>query len=104
MSTSRRGRKSKSAGRGQGKKAKRRGRPFRKGFDPRRHIFTQQDCWLGYAVCWIKHPHLRDWLKMRVRMYYAERERREALDIRTLASGPEGSLPDTSFTDEAIPF
>src|SRR5262245_20949368 len=48
---------------------------FRKGPDPRRHAFTRQECWLGYAVCYIKHPHLREWLRMKVRCYYSRKEK-----------------------------
>jgi hypothetical protein len=51
---------------------------FKKGFDPRRHVFTRQDCWLGYVVCYMKHPDLRRWLRLRVRCYGAKREREEA--------------------------
>ena len=48
---------------------------FRPGFDPRRHKFTRQHCWLGYAVTYIKHPHLRDWLRMRVRCHRTKKEK-----------------------------
>lgn len=70
------------ANRGSGRRSKKRRRAnsgsFQPGPDPRRHVFTRQDCWLGYAVCYIKHPHLRHWLRRRVRCYYAQREKQLA--------------------------
>jgi len=52
---------------------------FKKGHDARRHTFTRQDCWLGYVVCSVKQPELREWLRIKVRCYYADRKREEAL-------------------------
>lgn len=43
---------------------------FKPGPDPRRHLFTRQECWLGYAVAYIRHPELREWLRMKIRCYY----------------------------------
>src|SRR6185437_7751567 len=45
---------------------------FKKGHDARRstYRFTAQDCRIGYWVACIKHPHLRDWLKMKILVYY----------------------------------
>lgn len=49
---------------------------FKKGDDPRRSSYqlTRQDRWLGYAVTYYKHPHLRAWLKRRVYLQRLERE------------------------------
>ena len=60
-----RGRKKRKANRGS----------FQKGFDPRRHVFTAQDCRIGYWVAAIKHPELREWLRMKIRIYYHERSK-----------------------------
>jgi hypothetical protein len=50
---------------------------FKNGFDPRRHVFTAQDCRIGWWVANIKHPHLRESLRMRIRCYYQQRSHRE---------------------------
>lgn len=50
---------------------------FKPGPDPRRHVFTQSDCRIGWWVANIRHPELRDWLRMRLFCYYSERRRRD---------------------------
>jgi hypothetical protein len=96
MSTSRR---HPSAGK---RKHRRRGNQgsFKAGPDPRRHVFTRQDCWLGYAVTYIRHPHLRDWLKLRVILS----KRKDASHTSIFFTEAEGVDPDPSFSEEAIPF
>ena len=64
-----RGRKKRKANRGS----------FQKGFDPRRHVFTAQDCRIGYWVAAIKHPELREWLLRLQSSIAAARERGEGL-------------------------
>jgi hypothetical protein len=39
---------------------------FKAGPDARRHVFTRQECWVGYAVCYIRRPELRKWLQRKV--------------------------------------
>lgn len=46
---------------------------FRPGFDPRRHVFTPLDCRVGWLVANIRHPELREWLKMRLRCHYHQK-------------------------------
>ena len=60
-----------------GRKRKRRATPgsFKPGPDSRRHVFTTSDCRIGYWVAAIKHPELREWLKMKIRVYYHERSK-----------------------------
>src|SRR4051812_46434602 len=50
---------------------------FKKGYDPRRstYRFTAQDCRIGYWVAAILHPELREWLLMRIRIYYHQRSK-----------------------------
>jgi len=48
---------------------------FKRGYDPRRHIFTPSDCRVGWLVANIKHPHLRDWLRMRLFVFYFRKEK-----------------------------
>ena len=64
MTRTKRGRKKRNAG------------WFKKGHDARRstYRFTAQDCRVGWLVANCKHPHLRDWLKMRVPVYYWQKE------------------------------
>ena len=61
------------------KKKRRKPNPgwFQKGFDARRssYCFTPSDCRVGYLVAAIKHPELREWLKMRIRCFYHERSK-----------------------------
>src|SRR5207244_13450356 len=78
------------------RKSKRRGRQrkrranagsFQKGQDSRRHVFTPSDCRVGWLVANIKHPELREWLRMRLFVYYSERRKRDgaqAQDGRTV--------------------
>jgi len=43
---------------------------------PQVHLpFTARIAASGYLVAAIKHPHLRDWLKMKIRLYYHERSK-----------------------------
>ena len=60
-----------------GRKKKRRATPgsFKPGPDCRRHIFTAQDCRIGYWVAAITHPELREWLKLKIRVYNHERSK-----------------------------
>jgi hypothetical protein len=48
---------------------------FKPGPDPRRYRFTPHDCRVGYLVAAVKHPHLREWLKMRVRVHNSKKEK-----------------------------
>lgn len=61
--------------RGRRKKGRANRGSFRPGPDPRRHKFTAQDCRIGYWVAAIKHPECREWLLLRIRIYYSNKER-----------------------------
>lgn len=53
-----------------------RGRPFAKGYDPRRHPLTLRDRRKGYevATCQARMPsRLRAWLRAKIRGYYARK-------------------------------
>ena len=87
----RRGRKQRRANRGS----------FAPGPDPRRHKFTRQDCWLGYAVCFIRHPHLREWLKTKIRVYYWQKgARRGAQAISGHATGGDPAVAGDRRDDD----
>jgi hypothetical protein len=60
-----------------GRKQKRNPGWFKKGHDARRSMyrFTAQDCRIGYLVAAIRHPELREWLRMKLRIYYHERKK-----------------------------
>jgi len=60
-----------------GRKKKRNPGWFKKGQDARRstYRFTIQDCRIGYLVAAIRHPELREWLRMKIRIYYHERSK-----------------------------
>ena len=60
-----------------GRKKKRKATPgsFKPGPDSRRHVFTISDCRIGYWVAAIKHPELREWLRMKIRVYDHERSK-----------------------------
>jgi hypothetical protein len=64
---------------------------FKPGQDPRRHVFTAQDCRIGYWVAAIKHPELREWLLLKIRIYYSRKEGSNAPqeDRRGATHGPE---------------
>ena len=67
---------------------------FRKGYDARRstYRFTPQDCRIGYLVAAINHPELREWLRMKIRIYYHERNKHgEKEDGRHGDSGSDGN-------------
>ena len=51
---------------------------FKPGPDSRRHVFTPSDCRVGYLVAAIKHPELREWLKMKIRVYYHRRSKHDS--------------------------
>ena len=61
---------------------------FKPGPDPRRYKFTPTDCRVGWLVANIKHPHLRDWLKTRLRCYYHQKGK--AHRPKAEAAGPAG--------------
>jgi hypothetical protein len=90
--TSPRRRKSLVAGPGRKRRRRKNKGWFRKGFDPRRYIFTLSDCRVGWWVANILHPELRDWLRMRLHCYYVARERArkevEAILQKQLAECP----------------
>jgi hypothetical protein len=47
---------------------------FRKGPDPRRHVFTRDECRLGLMIAYATAtPAVALWLRDRVRSYYRER-------------------------------
>src|SRR5436305_869905 len=50
---------------------------FKKGTDARRHIFTPQDCRMGWWVANVRHPELRDWLRMKLFCYLSSKARKE---------------------------
>lgn len=50
---------------------------FKKGRDSRRHIFTEQDCRMGYWIAVYKHPELWPWLRKRI---YLHRKRRQEVE------------------------
>ncbi len=55
------------------KKGKPRGRPFAKGYDPRRHPLTKENCRKGYFVAtqMARMPsRLRCWLRKKIRNHY----------------------------------
>ena len=79
---------------------------FKRGPDPRRHTFTVQDCRIGYLVAAIKHPELREWLRMKLRIYYHERSKYAPQEN----GGRDGSATagaeagDAAGTADDIPF
>ncbi len=49
---------------------------FRKGPDPRRHVFTRDECRLGLMIAYATAaPEVAQWLRNKVRSYYREKER-----------------------------
>ena len=61
------------------KKGKPRGRPFAKGFDPRRHVLSKAECRKGYLIATQLRPmpsRLRAWLRKKITRYYQSRPRR----------------------------
>ena len=80
---------------------------FKPGFDPRRHKLTRTDCWLGYAVTYVNHPELREWLRMKVRCYYAERDRKEkeVLEITISFNEPQEREPLLAgYSEDEVPW
>lgn len=73
---------------------------MKKGHDPRRHLFTPTDCRVGWLVANILHPHLREWLKMRLRVYYHRRKNGTQEEGGT----DNGPANGTHAGDEWIPF
>ena len=59
---------------------------FKPGPDPRRYTFTKHDARVGWLVANCKHPHLRDWLKTRLRCYYHQKGK--AHGPKAEAAGP----------------
>src|SRR4051794_23275119 len=75
---------------------------FKLGPDNRRHRFTQQDCRLGYWITCIKHPHLREWLRMKLRCYYSSK-RKEASNGQEEDRGTAGG-DDGPAEGDILPF
>jgi hypothetical protein len=75
---------------------------FAPGPDPRRHVFTPSDCRVGWLVANCKHPHMRDWLKMRLRCYYhrKEQQHKEA----ALVTAPTPPTTTLEYAEDDIPF
>lgn len=46
---------------------KRRGKPFCRGYDPRRHVFSEEECRRGFFSALSRHPHLYEWLILRAK-------------------------------------
>jgi hypothetical protein len=64
---------------------------FRQGWDPRRHRFTPSDCRVGYLVAAIRHPELREWLRMKIRCFYqARKEQHVSQEEARRGSGTDG--------------
>jgi hypothetical protein len=67
---------------------------FRAGPDPRRHHFTPSESRVGWLVANIKHPHLREWLKMRLRYHYRRKEASNGQQPQEEGHGdPDGGIP-----------
>jgi hypothetical protein len=48
---------------------------FRKGPDPRRHVFTRDECRLGLMIAYATAtPEVALWLRNKVRSYYREKD------------------------------
>jgi hypothetical protein len=48
---------------------------FQKGPDPRRHVFTRDECRLGLMIAYATAaPEVALWLRDKVRSYYRERD------------------------------
>jgi hypothetical protein len=79
-----------------GRKPKRRPNAgsFRPGPDPRRHKFTASDCRVGWLVANILHPELREWLRMRLFVFYSQKERKERLHGQAQTVGCTGGGGD----------
>ncbi len=67
---------------------------FKRGTDARRHVFTTQDCRIGWWIANIRHPELREWLRMRLFVYYGSRRKEQANgQAQTAGSGyPDGAV------------
>lgn len=49
---------------------------FRKGPDPRRHVFTRDECRLGLMIAYATaSPEVALWLRDKLRSYYREKQR-----------------------------
>ena len=49
---------------------------FRKGPDPRRHVFTRDECRLGLMIAYATAtPEVAEWLRLKLRTYYSEKQR-----------------------------
>jgi len=57
---------------------------FKPGPDPRRHRFTPSDCRVGWWVANILHPELREWLRMRLYVFYSSRKQPQDPEVRSL--------------------
>ena len=98
-----------------GRETKRNKGWFKKGTDARRHIFTTQDCRIGWWVANILHPELREWLRMRLFCYYSRTQkehtngqtknsRRAGTDGRLREPGDSCNAGLPAGSDDAIPF
>jgi hypothetical protein len=67
---------------------------FRTGPDPRRHKFTASDCRVGWLVANILHPELREWLRMRLFVFYSAKERKERFHGQAQTAGRAGGGGD----------
>jgi hypothetical protein len=49
---------------------------FRKGPDPRRHVFTRDECRLGLMIAYASAtPAVAEWLRLKLKTYYQEKQR-----------------------------
>ena len=49
---------------------------FRKGPDPRRHVFTRDECRLGLMIAYATAtPEVAQWLRRKLNTYYQEKRR-----------------------------
>lgn len=85
-----------------GRKKKRNPGWFKKGHDARRYRFTPSDCRIGWWVANIRHPELRDWLRVRLYVFYSRKEKqhgKEEADGRAPGGGP--AAPGGERDDDA---
>src|SRR5262249_32215944 len=59
---------------------------FKPGPDPRRHRFSPGDCRVGWWVANILHPELREWLRMRLFVFYSSRKQTQGREARNQES------------------
>src|SRR5437867_826717 len=65
---------------------------FQRGHDARRstYRFTPSDCRVGWWVANILHPHLRDYLRMKLWVFYSTKRRKEQARGNSQASQAAG--------------